>query len=66
VPSVTPGRRRLAAIDLRTERLPNRIVLPSYLAIPSLAAVTTLTGTHPSSLVRATLNMAAVPLFSSS
>jgi len=50
----------LAAIDLRTRRLPNRLVLPSYLAIPSLAA---LAGTHPSALVRATLGMAAVLTF---
>ncbi len=50
----------LAAIDLRTRRLPNRLVLPSYLAIPSLTAVTTLTGTHPSALVRATVGMTAV------
>lgn len=30
----------LAATDLRTRRLPNRLVLPSYLAIPSLVALT--------------------------
>jgi leader peptidase (prepilin peptidase)/N-methyltransferase len=53
----------LAAIDLRTARLPNRLVLPSYLAIPSLAAVTILTGTHPSALIRATLGMATVLTF---
>jgi leader peptidase (prepilin peptidase)/N-methyltransferase len=50
----------LAATDLRTRRLPNRLVLPSYLAIPSLAALSTLTGTHPSALIRATLGMVAV------
>jgi leader peptidase (prepilin peptidase) / N-methyltransferase len=47
----------LAATDLRTRQLPNRLVLPSYLAIPSLTA---LTGTHPSALIRATLGMIAV------
>jgi leader peptidase (prepilin peptidase) / N-methyltransferase len=50
----------LAASDLRTKRLPNRLVLPSYLVIPSLAA---LTGTHPSALIRATLGMAALLTF---
>jgi leader peptidase (prepilin peptidase)/N-methyltransferase len=53
----------LAAIDLRARRLPNRLVLPSYLAIPSLAAVTTFTGTHPSALVRATFGMVVVLIF---
>jgi leader peptidase (prepilin peptidase) / N-methyltransferase len=53
----------LAASDLRTRQLPNRLVLPSYLAIPRLAALTALTaitGTHPGALIRATLGMAAL------
>lgn len=53
----------LAASDLHTRRLPNRLVLPSYLAIPSLAALSALTGTHPSALIRAVLGMAAVLTF---
>jgi leader peptidase (prepilin peptidase) / N-methyltransferase len=53
----------LAATDLRTRQLPNRLVLPSYLAIPSLAALTALTGTQPGALIRATLGMAAVLTF---
>jgi prepilin signal peptidase PulO-like enzyme (type II secretory pathway) len=53
----------LAATDLRTRQLPNRLVLPSYLAIPSLAALSTLTGTHLSALIRATLGMIAVLIF---
>jgi leader peptidase (prepilin peptidase)/N-methyltransferase len=36
------------------------LLAPSYLAIPSLAA---LTGTHPTVLIRATLGMAAVLTF---
>jgi leader peptidase (prepilin peptidase)/N-methyltransferase len=50
----------LAATDLRSRQLPNRLVLPSYLAIPSLTA---LTGTHPSALIRATLGMVGVLSF---
>ncbi|MGH3628727.1 MAG: prepilin peptidase [Sciscionella sp.] len=53
----------LAAIDLRIRRLPDRLVLPSYLAIPGLAALTTLTGTDPTVLVRAALGMVALLAF---
>jgi leader peptidase (prepilin peptidase) / N-methyltransferase len=53
----------LAASDLRTRQLPNRLVLPSYLAIPSLATLTVITGTQPGALIRATLGMAAVLTF---
>lgn len=53
----------LAEIDWRTRRLPNRLVLSNYLAIPSLAAVTTLTGAHPTALIRAALGMAAALTF---
>ncbi|MGH2352731.1 MAG: prepilin peptidase, partial [Chloroflexota bacterium] len=50
----------LAAIDLRSRRLPNRLVLPSYLAIPGLAAATVLNGTDSTALIRATLGMTSV------
>lgn len=53
----------LAARDLRTKRLPNRLVLPSYLAIPSLAALSALTGTQLGALIRAVLGMAVVLTF---
>ena len=53
----------LAAIDLRSGRLPDRLVLPSYLAVPGLAAVTVLNGTSPTALLRAALGMAVLLLF---
>lgn len=53
----------LAAIDVRSHRLPNAIVLPSYLVAVALLTAAVLAGAPASALVRAGLGMAALFAF---
>lgn len=53
----------LAAIDIDTRRLPNAIVLPSYVVVGGLLTAACIAGAPWSSLLRAAIGMAGLYLF---